>query len=215
MATLNGAIGFQVENAMASIGAAWALNLSWAAICQGLSNFVSDTQGVPGRFNLFQYKGATIIADYGHNPDAIKALVQAVTNLPAQRRSVVISGGGVKTTGAQTYNDMMSLGAATTLQRLTALPNLPTMDEQGLKGFEVKVWHGMYAPKGTPKPVIDKLVAALQAAMADPAVKQRLADLSSDVPAADKLTPKGLQTHLEAEIKKWTPVIQKAGIYAD
>jgi cyanophycin synthetase len=92
--TQNGAIGFQVENAMASIGAAWALNLSWAAICQGLSNFVSDTQGVPGRFNMFNYKGATIIADYGHNPDAIKALVQAVSNLPAKQRSVVISGAG-------------------------------------------------------------------------------------------------------------------------
>ncbi len=92
--TQNGAIGFQVENAMASIGAAWALNLSWAAICQGLSNFVSDTQGVPGRFNMFNYKGATIIADYGHNPDAIKALVQAVSNLPAKERSVVISGAG-------------------------------------------------------------------------------------------------------------------------
>ena len=92
--TQNGAIGFQVENAMASIGAAWALNLSWANICQGLSNFVSDTQGVPGRFNMFNYKGATIIADYGHNPDAIKALVQAVSNLPAKARSVVISGAG-------------------------------------------------------------------------------------------------------------------------
>ena len=92
--TQNGAIGFQVENAMASIGAAWALNLSWASICQGLSNFVSDTQGVPGRFNMFNYKGATIIADYGHNPDAIKALVQAVSNLPAKQRSVVISGAG-------------------------------------------------------------------------------------------------------------------------
>jgi cyanophycin synthetase len=92
--TQNGAIGFQVENTMASIGAAWALNLSWANICQGLSNFVSDTQGVPGRFNMFNYKGATIIADYGHNPDAIKALVQAVSNLPAKARSVVISGAG-------------------------------------------------------------------------------------------------------------------------
>ena len=92
--TQNGAIGFQVENVMASIGAAWAVNLSWAFICQGLSTFVSDTQAVPGRFNMFSYKGATIIADYGHNPDAIKALVQAVTNLPAKERSVVISGAG-------------------------------------------------------------------------------------------------------------------------
>ena len=104
---------------------------------------------------------------------------------------------------------------ATTLKRLTALPNLPTMDEQGLKGFEVKVWHGMYAPKGTPKPVIDKLVAALQAAMQDPAVKQRLVDLSSEIVSMDKMTPAGLKTHLEAEIAKWGPVIKKAGIYAD
>ncbi len=104
---------------------------------------------------------------------------------------------------------------ATTLTRLQALPNLPTLDEQGLKGFEVKVWHGMYAPKNTPQPVIDKIVAALRTAVQDPSVKQRLTELSSDVPSMDKITPNGLKTHLEAEIKKWGPVIQKAGIYAD
>ncbi|MFM7801572.1 MAG: Mur ligase family protein, partial [Limnohabitans sp.] len=92
--TQDGAIGFQIENAMASIAAAWAINLSWANICQGLSTFFSDSQAVPGRFNMFSYKGATVIADYGHNPDAIKALVQAVSNLPAKERSVVISGAG-------------------------------------------------------------------------------------------------------------------------
>ena len=103
----------------------------------------------------------------------------------------------------------------TTLNRLAALPNVPTLAEQGLTGFEVKVWHGMYAPKGTPAPVIDKINVALRAAMQDPMVKQRLADLSSDVPSADKITPAGLKTHLEAEISKWAPVIKKAGIYAD
>ena len=92
--TRGGALGFQIENAMASIGAAWAVGVPWQTICKGLSTFVSDSQAVPGRFNVFDYKGATVIADYGHNPDAIKALVQAVTNLPAQRRSVVISGAG-------------------------------------------------------------------------------------------------------------------------
>jgi len=92
---------------------------------------------------------------------------------------------------------------------------VPTLDEQGLKAFEVKVWHGMYAPKGTPKEVIDKLNAALKTAMADPHVKQRLAELSSDIPSADKMTPEGLRTHLTAEIAKWGPVIKKAGIYAD
>ena len=66
----------------------------------------------------------------------------------------------------------------TTTKRLAALPNIPTLDEQGLKGFEVKVWHGMYAPKGTPAPVLEKINAALRFAMQDPTVKQRKADLS-------------------------------------
>ena len=103
----------------------------------------------------------------------------------------------------------------TTLNRLSALPNVPTLSEQGLKGFEVKVWHGMYAPKGTPAPVLEKINAALRTAMQDPMVKQRLAELSSDIPPTDKMTPAGLKTHLEAEIAKWAPVIKKAGIYAD
>ena len=103
----------------------------------------------------------------------------------------------------------------TTLNRLPSLPNVPTLDEQGMKGFEVKVWHGMYAPKGTPKPVIDKLNAALRFAMEDPAVKQRMQDLSADIPPADKMTPNALKTFLESEINKWGPVIRKAGIYAD
>ncbi len=92
--TRSGAINFQIENAMASLAAAWAVGIPWGHICKGLSTFVSDANAVPGRFNVFDYKGATVIADYGHNPDAIKALVQAVTNLPAKRRSVVISGAG-------------------------------------------------------------------------------------------------------------------------
>jgi len=92
--TRQGQIGFQTENVMASVAAAWALNVPWDIIALGLSTFISDIQGVPGRFNVFDYKGATLIADYGHNPDAIQALVQAVDNMPAQKRVVVISGAG-------------------------------------------------------------------------------------------------------------------------
>ncbi len=103
----------------------------------------------------------------------------------------------------------------TTLKRLEVLPNVPTLDEQGLKGFEVKVWHGMYAPKGTPAPVIDKVNVALRAALQDPMIKQRFKDLSLEAPSMDKVTPAGLKTQLEAEIIKWGPVIRKAGIYAD
>lgn len=92
--TRNGIIGFQVENAMAAIAAAWALNVDWKTIQAGVSTFVNDAATAPGRFNFFEYRGANVIADYGHNPDAILALVAAVENIPAKRRLVVISGAG-------------------------------------------------------------------------------------------------------------------------
>jgi cyanophycin synthetase len=92
--TRGGHIGFQIANAMAAIAAAWALKMDWTVLRRGLASFVSDAGSAPGRFNVFEWRGATIIADYGHNPDAIQALVDAVAALPAQRRSVVISGAG-------------------------------------------------------------------------------------------------------------------------
>jgi cyanophycin synthetase len=92
--TRNGAIGFQVENVMAAVAAAWGVGISWDAIRLGLKTFANDSDNAPGRFNVFDYKGATLIADYGHNPDAILALVQAVETMPAKRRVVVISGAG-------------------------------------------------------------------------------------------------------------------------
>jgi len=92
--TLGGSIGFQVENVLASVAAGWALGLDWEVVRQALASFVNDSDNAMGRFNLFQFRGATVIADYGHNPDAMTALVQAVQALPAQRRSVVISGAG-------------------------------------------------------------------------------------------------------------------------
>jgi cyanophycin synthetase len=87
-------IPFQVENVMASVAAAWALGLDWNVIRTGLAGFSNDSDNAIGRFNLFAYRGATVIADYGHNPDAMLALVQAVQAMPAKRRSVVISGAG-------------------------------------------------------------------------------------------------------------------------
>lgn len=92
--TRGGRIAFQVENVMAAVAAAWGAGLPWQTIRRGLSGFVNDSDNAPGRFNVMDYRGATIIADYGHNPDAMRALVQAVDALPAKRRSVVISGAG-------------------------------------------------------------------------------------------------------------------------
>ena len=105
--------------------------------------------------------------------------------------------------------------AVTSKTRVDSLKELPPAAEAGLPGFEVTVWHGVYAPKGTPKPVVDRLVSALQAAIADPAFVQKMAELGSVVVTKDKATPDGLRNHLKAEIDKWTPIIRKAGVYAD
>jgi len=103
----------------------------------------------------------------------------------------------------------------TTLKRVPSLPEIPTLDEQGLKGFEVGIWHALYAPKGTPKAAMDKLSGALQAAVKDPAVIQRFADLGATTYPPEKATSAALQAHLKAEIDKWGPIIRKAGVYAD
>jgi tripartite-type tricarboxylate transporter receptor subunit TctC len=103
----------------------------------------------------------------------------------------------------------------TTLQRIQALPDAPTLDEQGLKGFEVVVWHGVYAPKGTPRDALDKLNAALRAALKDPDVAAKFAELGVQIVPESKQTPAGLRDWLKSEIDKWQPVIRKAGVYAD
>ena len=92
--TRGGTIGFQVENVMAATAAAWALGIDWEVVRMGLLTFENDADNAPGRFNVFTYRGATLIADYGHNPDAMAALVGAVEAMPGERRVVVISGAG-------------------------------------------------------------------------------------------------------------------------
>jgi tripartite-type tricarboxylate transporter receptor subunit TctC len=100
----------------------------------------------------------------------------------------------------------------TTMKRLPAIPNVPTLNEQGLKGFEVKVWHGVYAPKGTPQPVLNKINAALKKALNSPDVKKRLDDANIDIVSMDKVSAQGLKDHLDKEINVWGPVIRKANI---
>ena len=92
--TQNGVLGFQIENAMAAIGAAWALGLDAEKIARGLHSFESTANSVPGRFNQFQHKGATVIADYGHNPDAMRALTSAIEGMKPKKSHVVVSGAG-------------------------------------------------------------------------------------------------------------------------
>jgi len=92
--TGGGLIPFQVENTMAAAAAGWALGIGWPILQSALGDFVSDAETAPGRFNLMNYRGATLIADYGHNPDAVRALVRAVEAMDSKRRVVVISGAG-------------------------------------------------------------------------------------------------------------------------
>jgi tripartite-type tricarboxylate transporter receptor subunit TctC len=103
----------------------------------------------------------------------------------------------------------------TSRKRIAQLPELPTFDEAGLPKFELSIWYGLYAPKGTPKPVIDKLAAALQAALRDDVTKARFADLGAEPVSAEKARPDALATMVKSEIDKWAPIIKKAGVYAD
>ena len=109
----------------------------------------------------------------------------------------------------------VNLYGVTTKQRIRALPDAPTLTEGGLKDFEVIVWHGIYAPKGTPAANIEKFGSAVRTALKDPAFVSRMADLGAEIVPDSKQTPEGLRTWLQSEINKWGPVIKSAGVYAD
>ncbi|MCX7684859.1 MAG: tripartite tricarboxylate transporter substrate binding protein BugD [Acetobacteraceae bacterium] len=105
--------------------------------------------------------------------------------------------------------------AATTPARVASLPDLPTAAEAGLPGFEVSVWHGLYAPRGTPAPVIERLSRALQVALRDERVVSRFRDLGTEPVPAERATPGYHRRFWEADIAKWRPIIQAAGTFAD
>lgn len=118
------------------------------------------------------------------------------------------------TTG-QIKSSKVKVFGVTSKVRVASLKDIATLDEQGLKDFEVVVWHGIFAPKGTPKNALDALVAGLQAALKDPHVKLLLADLGTEPVAQAKGTPEALQALLKSEIGKWSPLIKNASEYAD
>ena len=103
----------------------------------------------------------------------------------------------------------------TTAKRIGSMPEVPTMNEAGLPNFTVTVWHALYAPKGTPKAIVDQLSQALQVALKDPTLGQRFADLGSEPVSQERATPEALRVQLKSEIDKWGPIIKKAGIFAD
>jgi tripartite-type tricarboxylate transporter receptor subunit TctC len=109
----------------------------------------------------------------------------------------------------------VKLYGVTTRERIQSLPNVATLEESGLKGFEVKVWHGIYAPKGTPAAAIERVNAALRAALKDPGIMTRMTELGAEIVPEAKQTPEGLRSWLKPEIDKWGALIRAAGNYAD
>lgn len=120
-------------------------------------------------------------------------------------------------TSGQIAANRVKAFAVTTPKRLTTpgLSNLPTLEESGLKGFNVQIWHGLYAPKGTPKAALDKINTALRAALKDPEFIKRQEELGAVVVTDARVNPAEHRKWVEAEINKWGPVIKAAGQYAD
>ena len=102
--------------------------------------------------------------------------------------------------------------AVTTPDPVSVLPDLPTLDDSGMQGFEVSAWHALWAPKGTPPEAIETLSAALQKALKDPAVVERLSDLGAQPASQEQATPQALDKKLQSEIEKWAGVIEAAGV---
>lgn len=155
-------------------------------------------QQVGVKLTTVPYKGAGPAMN-----DVMGGQVDLLCDQTTQTAPVIADGKRVKVFGV------------TTPQRLASMPNIPTLDEQGLKGFDLKVWHGMYAPKGTPKEAMDQLNKALNVALKDDNVKKRIAELSSDLVSPDKATPESLRKLLESETARWDKLIKAAGVSAD
>jgi tripartite-type tricarboxylate transporter receptor subunit TctC len=112
----------------------------------------------------------------------------------------------------QVRNKLIKAFAVTSKTRLAVAPDIPTVDEAGMPGFYISVWHGLWVPKDTPTPIIAKLAAAVRAAFADPATRKRFLDLGQEIPPVEQQTPEALGAYQKAEIEKWWPLIKAAHI---
>ncbi len=154
-----------------------------------------------------------------------QAMGVELTTIPYQGTAPALNsllGGQVDTLCDQTTQTLQHIKAGTvklygvtTRERIKSLPDTPTLEESGLKGFEVKVWHGIYAPKGTPAAMVDRFAVALRAALKEPTMVARMTELGAEIVPEAKQTPEGLRSWLKPEIDKWGALIRAAGSYAD
>ena len=139
-----------------------------------------------------------------------RGLGPAMQDLVAGQIDAII--GGVADSIPQIRAGTIKGYAVTGQNRLPAAPDIPTADKAGAPGFYTANWRGLFGPKNTPKDVVAKLSAAAMDAIADPAVRVRLADLGVDIPSRDQQTPEALAALQRAEIEKWWPIIKAANI---
>jgi tripartite-type tricarboxylate transporter receptor subunit TctC len=163
--------------------------------------------GTPGHISAVEFQIVTgthlQIVQYRGSAPAIQDLIAGRTNLDFDQASNALP---------QVRAGKIKGYAVTSKTRWSAAPDFPTVDEAGLPGFYMDIWHGIWVPKGTPKAIIAKLDAAIVEALADPALRQRLATLGQDPAPRELQTPEALGAKQKAEIEKWWPVIRAAGI---
>ena len=157
--------------------------------------YFGDTIGV--KFNYIPYKGGA---------PALQALLGGEIDLYVTQISNVA--GQIKAGKVRAYG-------VTSPTRQAAAPDVPTVDEAGLPGLHTAIWHGIWLPKGTPRPVVMRLNAAIVETLADPTIRQRFAELGQDIPPRDQQTPEALFAHHKAEIDKWFPMIRASGLKAE
>jgi tripartite-type tricarboxylate transporter receptor subunit TctC len=142
-------------------------------------------------------------------PVAYKGTAPALTDLLSHQIDLMCD--QTTNTTAQIRSGLVKAYGVTTKARVPSLKEVPTLAEAGLPGVELTVWHGLYAPKGTPKPVLDRLTTALQAALKDETFTARLADLGATPSKQSDATPAALRAWMQAEVARWTPIIKAAG----
>jgi tripartite-type tricarboxylate transporter receptor subunit TctC len=175
----------------------------------GKVSYASGGAGTPSHIMAVQFGALVAPLNILHYRGAAPAMLDVVAGHVDMSFDQAATGLGYARSGkVRAY-------AVTAKDRLASAPDIPTVDEAGLPGFYMSVWHGIWAPHGMPPEVIAKIDDAVREALADPAVRKRFADLGQDIPPPEEQTPEGLRALHKAEIEKWHPLIKAANIKAN